>query len=64
MNKRHDLNMNPTRQGVGGVLPYNIGFLTTSAHRFASAVVSMTQNFTVMLLPGWTKYGLRSLLPP
>ncbi|GJA63265.1 hypothetical protein KAM351_18760 [Aeromonas caviae] len=56
MNKRHDLNMNPTGKAWAGSAG-NIGFLYYIGPSVASAVVSMTQNFTVMLPQLGAKYG-------
>lgn len=56
MNKRHDLNMNPTGKAWAGSAG-NIGFLYYIGPSVASAVVNMTQNFTVMLPQLGAKYG-------
>lgn len=56
MNKRHDLNMNPTGKAWAGAAG-NIGFLYYIGPSVASAVVNMTQNFTVMLPQLGAKYG-------
>ncbi|WP_052448466.1 PLxRFG domain-containing protein [Aeromonas allosaccharophila] len=56
MNKRHDLNMNPTGKAWAGAAG-NIGFLYYIGPSLASAVVNMTQNFTVMLPQLGAKYG-------
>lgn len=56
MNKRHDLNMNPTGKAWAGYAG-NIGFLYYIGPSVASAVVNMTQNFTVMLPQLGAKYG-------
>lgn len=48
MNKRHDMNMNPTGKAWAGHVG-NAGFLYYIGPSLASAVVNMTQNFTVML---------------
>ncbi|WP_274449724.1 PLxRFG domain-containing protein [Aeromonas caviae] len=56
MNKRHDLNMNPTGKAWAGSAG-NIGFLYYIGPSVASAVVNMTQNFTVMLPQLGAKFG-------
>lgn len=56
MNKRHDLNMNPTGKAWAGGAG-NVGFLYYIGPSVASAVVNMTQNFTVMLPQLGAKYG-------
>ncbi|HHO2159603.1 TPA: PLxRFG domain-containing protein [Aeromonas hydrophila] len=56
INKRHDLNMNPTGKAWAGSAG-NIGFLYYIGPSVASAVVNMTQNFTVMLPQLGAKYG-------
>ncbi|HHO0790073.1 TPA: PLxRFG domain-containing protein [Aeromonas hydrophila] len=56
MNKRHDMNMNPTGKAWAGHAG-NAGFLYYIGPSLASAVVNMTQNFTVMLPQLGAKYG-------
>ena len=56
MNKRHDMNMNPTGKAWAGHVG-NAGFLYYIGPSLASAVVNMTQNFTVMLPQLGAKYG-------
>ena len=56
MNKRHDLNMNPTGKAWAGSAG-NIGFLYYIAGSVASAVINTSQNFTVMLPQLGAKYG-------
>ncbi|MFM5335758.1 PLxRFG domain-containing protein [Aeromonas enteropelogenes] len=56
MNKRHDLNMNPTGKAWAGSAG-NLGFFYYIGPSIASAVVNMTQNFTVILPQLGAKYG-------
>ncbi|MGL4756339.1 MAG: PLxRFG domain-containing protein, partial [Aeromonadaceae bacterium] len=56
MNKRHELNMNPKGAKWTGWAG-NLGFMWYMAGSPASAIINMTQNFTVMLPQLGAKYG-------
>lgn len=56
MNKRHELNMNPQGKSWAGNAG-TLGFLYYIGPSVASAVINMTQNFTVMFPQLGAKYG-------
>lgn len=59
MNKRHELNMNPQGKSWAGNAG-TLGFLYYIGPSVASAVINMTQNFTVMFPQLGAKYGFAS----